>query len=127
MVLGGHWLLDMFGTGYDDGYLPLLILAVGVAARVAAGPAEDLLNMTGHNRLTASTYLGIVVVNVALNVALIIPFGIVGAAVATSIALTLRAGWLAVAAHRRLGIHTSMVAILFGGRWSPEPLRTPAE
>ena len=45
-------------SGYDNGYLPLLILAVGVAARVAAGPAEDLLNMTGHNRLTASTYLG---------------------------------------------------------------------
>jgi len=127
MVLGGHWLLDMFGSGYDDGYLPLLILAVGVAARVAAGPAEDLLNMTGHNRLTASTYLGIVVVNIALNVALIIPFGIVGAAVATSIALTLRAGWLAAAAHRRLGIHTSIIAILFGGRWSPEPVRVPAE
>jgi O-antigen/teichoic acid export membrane protein len=128
MVLGGHWLLDMFGTGYDDGYVPLMILAVGVAARVAAGPAEDLLNMTGYGRLTAATYLGVVVVNVALNVALIIPFGIVGAAVATSTALALRAAWLAVVAHRRLGIHTSTVAILFGGRWTPEAeLRAPAE
>ena len=56
---------DMFGHGFEAGYVPLVILAAGVLARVAAGPAEDMLNMTGHGDVSASTYLAIVVVNVA--------------------------------------------------------------
>ncbi len=39
---------------------PLVILGVGVFARVSAGPAEDVLNMTGHGGVSASTYLAIV-------------------------------------------------------------------
>ena len=39
---------------------------LGVLARVAAGPAEDMLNMTGHGGVSASTYLVVVVVNVLL-------------------------------------------------------------
>jgi O-antigen/teichoic acid export membrane protein len=106
----GHWLLEMFGNGYESGYAALLILAVGVVARIAAGPAEDVLNMTGNGALSASTYFGAVVVNVALNLALIGPFGITGAAVATSVALTGRAVWLSLAVRRRLGVSTSIFA-----------------
>ncbi len=64
MVAGGHWLLGMFGHGFEAGYVPLVILAAGVFARVAAGPAEDMLNMTGNSNVSASTYLAIVAVNV---------------------------------------------------------------
>ena len=52
--------------------------------------------MTGHGGVSASTYLVVVVVNVALAIALIIPFGLNGAAVASAIALALRAFWLAL-------------------------------
>ena len=38
MVAAGHWLLGMFGHGFEAGYVPLVILGVGVFARVAAGP-----------------------------------------------------------------------------------------
>jgi O-antigen/teichoic acid export membrane protein len=100
----------MFGPGFEAGFVPLAILAAGVMARVVAGPAEDVLNMTGHGGLSASTYLAVVVVNVALSVALVVPFGIDGAAVASSLALAGRAAWLSRAAWRRLGIHTSVVA-----------------
>ena len=84
----------MFGHGFEAGYVPLVILAAGVFARVAAGPAEDMLNMTGNSNVSASTYLAIVVVNVALAVALVIPFGLNGAAAASAISLALRALWL---------------------------------
>ena len=112
MVAGGEWLLHMFGAGFEAGYVPLVILAGGVFARVAAGPAEDVLNMTGHGNVSASTYLAIVIFNVALAVALVIPFGLNGAAVASALALALRALWLAHAARRRLGVDTSVLAAL---------------
>ena len=132
MVGAGDRLLDMFGHGFDAGYTPLVILAAGVLARVAAGPAEDMLNMTGHGNVSASTYLAVVVVNVLLAVALIIPFGLNGAAVASAISLALRALWLSWAVWRRLQIHTSILAILAAGGLSAvqfrnEHLRAPAE
>ncbi len=112
MVAGGAQLLAMFGHGFEAAYVPLVILAVGVFARVAAGPAEDMLNMTGHGDVSASTYLVIVVVNVALAIALVIPFGLNGAAAASAIALTLRALWLSYAVWKRLGIRTSILAVV---------------
>jgi O-antigen/teichoic acid export membrane protein len=102
----------MFGDGFEAGYAPLVILAAGVLARVLAGPAEDVLNMTGNGGVSASTYLAIIVVNVALAVALVIPFGLNGAAAASAAALALRALWLALSARRRLGVDTSVLAAL---------------
>ncbi len=132
VVAGGDRLLGMFGHGFEEGYTPLVILAAGVFARVAAGPAEDMLNMTGHSNVSASTYLAIVAVNVPLAVALVIPFGLNGAAVASAIALTLRALWLSYAVWKRLRVRTSILAVIaawgfsgFGAR-GPE-LHTPAE
>ena len=98
----------------------------------AFGPVGLMLNMTGHGNICASTYLAVVVVNVLLAVALIIPFGLNGAAVASAISLALRALWLSWAVWRRLQIHTSILAILAAGglsavRFRNEHLRAPAE
>ncbi len=132
MIAGGDRLLGMFGHGFEEGYVPLAILAAGVFARVAAGPAEDMLNMTGHSNVSASTYLAIVAINVVLAVALIIPFGLNGAATASAVALTLRALWLSYAVWKKLGIRTSILAVvaasgLAGLSGRSSALRTPAE
>jgi O-antigen/teichoic acid export membrane protein len=129
IIAAGDWLLAMFGQGFKAGYLPLAILAAGVLARITAGPAEDMLNMTGHSALSASTYFVIVLVNIAFNIALIIPFGLSGAAVATSSALMLRALYLSLAVRRRLGINTSVLAALpsLRGASAHHPQATPAE
>ncbi len=132
MIGGGHWLLGMFGHGFEAGYVPLVILGMGVFARVSAGPAEDMLNMTGNSRVSASTYLAIVAVNVPLAVALVIPFGLNGAAVASAIALMLRALWLSYAVWRKLGIRTSILAVIAAAGFAGlaargSALRTPAE
>jgi O-antigen/teichoic acid export membrane protein len=115
IVGAGDWLLDMFGHGFGAGYTPLVILAAGVFARVAAGPAEDMLNMTGNGDVSASTYLAIVVVNVVLAAALIVPFGLNGAAIASAISLALRALWLSLAVWRRVRVRTSILAIAAAG------------
>jgi O-antigen/teichoic acid export membrane protein len=126
----GDFLLGMFGEGFEAAYTALDILALGVLARVAAGPAEDVLNMTGNGALSASTSLAMVAVNIVLAVALIIPFGIVGAATASATAFALRAVWLALAARRRLGVSTSVFSALprrFAFGPARSVLRTPAE
>lgn len=132
IVTAGRPMLDIFGHGFGAGYVPLVILAAGVLARVAAGPAEDMLNMTGHGDISASTYLVIVIVNVVLAAVLIVPFGLNGAAVASAISLALRALWLSYAVWRKLRVRTSILTILlFGGLGGTherdEHLRAPAE
>jgi O-antigen/teichoic acid export membrane protein len=112
ILLSGAWLLAMFGPGFEAGYAPLAVLAIGVMARVTAGPAEDILNMTGHSSLSASTYLAVIVLSVVLAVALVLPFGVNGAATASAFALAVRAVWLLVLARRRLGINTSVFSAL---------------
>jgi O-antigen/teichoic acid export membrane protein len=129
IVAAGDWLLGMFGHGFEAGYVPLLILAGGVMARVAAGPAEDILNMTGNGRISASTYLIVVVVNVMLAIPLIAAFGLNGAAAASALALAMRALWLARSVRVRLRIETSfLMTISFRDMvLRRAALRTPAE
>ena len=127
----GDWLLGMFGNGFEAGYLPLVILGAGVLARVAAGPVEDMLNMTGHGGVSAWTYIGAVVVNVALSLILIGPFGLNGAAFAAAVSLVLKSLLMSIAVRRRLGVRTSIVSAAltwFSALGTREShLRTPAE
>jgi O-antigen/teichoic acid export membrane protein len=86
--------------------------------------------MTGNGGVSASTYLAIIVVNVALAIPLIALFGLNGAAIASAVAMALRALWLARAVQVRLGVDTSILSAIrlrgiFGGRHSPAG--TPAE
>lgn len=132
IVWWGQELLQMFGAGFDAGYVPLVILAAGVLARVAAGPAEDILNMTGYGNVSASTYIATVAVNVVLAAVLIVPFGLNGAAAASAVALGLRALWLSRAVWKRLQIRTSILAVLASGGQGnlnsrDSDLRAPAE
>ena len=65
----------------------MFILAIGMLARAAVGPAERLLNMLGERKQCAVIYAGAFTINLALCVLLIPRIGIEGAAVATSTAL----------------------------------------
>ena len=112
IIVAGEPLLRAFGQGFEPGYMPLCIMAAGVVVRVMAGPAEDILTMTGHSSVTAWTYVAVVPISMALAAALIVPFGTSGAAIATSAGLVLRAAWLAGAARTRLGIDCTVFAAL---------------
>src|SRR5688572_15628675 len=130
VLAAGDWLLGMFGGGFSAGYVPLGILACGVVARVVAGPAEDLLNMTGYGSVSAYTSLASVVIGIPLTIVLVTPFGIVGAAIGSAITLAGRAVWLSVLARRRLDIDTTIFAAQpAGGRHMGRPVQAhvPAE
>ena len=80
-------LLALFGADFERGYPVMFILAAGMLARAAVGPAERLLNMLGQRMQCAAIYAGAFAINLALCVMLIPRFGIEGAGAATSAAL----------------------------------------
>ena len=105
----GRPLLELFGAGFASGYDVMFILAVGMLARAAVGPAERLLNMLGERKPCAFIYAGAFAVNLGLCVVLIPHIGIEGAAAATSIAIVCESIALYVVAKRRLGLHVFIV------------------
>ncbi len=101
----GEPLLSLFGASFTSGYDVMFILAVGMLARAAVGPAERLLNMLGERKQCASVYAVAFAINLILCVLLIPRIGIEGAAVATSTALVVESILLYLVAKRRLGFH----------------------
>ncbi|WP_082073024.1 lipopolysaccharide biosynthesis protein [Hyphomicrobium sp. 99] len=100
----GMPLLSLFGPGFGAGYPVMFILVVGFLFRSAMGPAEFLLNMLGEQKLCATVLFSAAMLNIALNVALVPYFGMIGAATATAFSLIAAASLNALVVWRRLGI-----------------------
>jgi O-antigen/teichoic acid export membrane protein len=113
----GRPLLALFGAGFERGYGVMFILAVGMLARAAVGPAERLLNMLGERKQCAFIYAAAFAINLGLCVILIPRIGIEGAAVATSSALVVESIMLYFVAKRRLGFQV----FIMGGVATPAP------
>jgi O-antigen/teichoic acid export membrane protein len=101
----GRPLLALFGAGFERGYGVMFILAIGMLARAAIGPAERLLNMLGERKACAFVYAAAFAINLCLCVILIPRIGIEGAGVATSTAIVAESIMLYLVAKRRLGLH----------------------
>jgi len=101
----GNPLLSLFGKSFTSGYMVMFILAVGMLARAAVGPAGRLLNMLGERKQCAIVYAIAFAINLVLCVLLIPRIGIEGAGVATSTALIMESIMLYLVAKRRLGFH----------------------
>lgn len=101
IVALGLPLLSLFGPQFEQGYPVMLILVLGLLARAAMGPAEFLLNMLGEHAMCATVLGFTAVLDIALNLILVPPFGLIGAATATSVSLATAACLTyAVARHR---------------------------
>ena len=113
----GKPLLALFGADFESGYIVMFILAVGMLARAAVGPAERLLNMLGERKQCAFVYAAAFAINLVLCVILIPRIGIEGAGIATSTALVVESIMLYFVAKRRLGFHV----FIMGGAATPAP------
>jgi O-antigen/teichoic acid export membrane protein len=101
----GKPILWLFGPQFVAAYPLMFILAVGLIARAAVGPAERVLNMLGEQRLCALVYAGAFLLNLGCALMLAPRYGGTGAAIATSAAILLESALLVVVARRRLGLH----------------------
>ena len=82
-------ILLIFGTPTVSAQRAMLLLGAAQVVVVGTGPIGYLLNMTGYERLQLLNALGAGLVNIVLNFVLIQWLGIVGAALATGISLSL--------------------------------------
>ncbi|WP_018952391.1 lipopolysaccharide biosynthesis protein [Thioalkalivibrio sp. AKL12] len=108
-AFGGPLLDLLFGAEYRLGALALAILALGQLVNAAMGSVGLLLNMTDHERDTVKGVAIAALCNVALNVGLIPPFGLEGAAAATAITIVIWNLLLWTYVWRRLGIESSAI------------------
>jgi O-antigen/teichoic acid export membrane protein len=77
-------LMDLFGPAFREGSTALAVLAAAMLVNMATGPVRMVLIMGGRSGLTAANDVAALVANVGLNLLLIPPYGITGAAIAWS-------------------------------------------
>ena len=70
------------------------------------GPVGHLMSLTGHGRDSARVYGMAAIVNIVLNLLLIPPLGMEGAAVATATSVVLWNVWLFLLVRRKVGVHS---------------------
>ena len=75
----------MFGPEYTIGASALLLVALSQFLAMAFGPADTIMQMTGMERVLRNDIFVFLAMNFVLNLLLIPPFGMTGAAIATGI------------------------------------------
>ncbi|MCA0252728.1 MAG: polysaccharide biosynthesis C-terminal domain-containing protein [Actinobacteria bacterium] len=92
-VIGGlpGLYLTMFGDGFDaDGVAVVVVMMLAMLVGVGSGPVDTLLLMSGKSSLSLINSLVALALNLVLNFTLIPVIGILGAAVAWWVAITVR-------------------------------------
>ncbi|MEU8798000.1 polysaccharide biosynthesis C-terminal domain-containing protein [Spirillospora sp. NPDC048819] len=116
IAVGAPVYLGAFGPGYGgSGETVTVILAMAMLVATATGARDVMLLMAGRSGLSLinqSTALG---VNLVLNVLLIPPFGIVGAALARACGLLVRTLLALVQVRRILGMSPASAGLFWAG------------
>ncbi len=84
VTFGGTLAALVFGAGFAASHVPLAILAAGELIGASMGSVGFLLYMTGRENRALKVLGFTAVLNIVLNLLLIPPFGMTGAAVATA-------------------------------------------
>ncbi|GAA6212880.1 flippase [Hyphomicrobiales bacterium 4NK60-0047b] len=101
----GKPLLWLFGPEFTNAYPVMFILAIGLVIKSMFGPAEYVLNMLGEQKLCAVLLFLTALINLGLNFLLIPHYGLIGAASATALSLTLAAVFFFITVKVRLKIN----------------------
>jgi O-antigen/teichoic acid export membrane protein len=99
--LVAHWM----GPGFDGSLVPLYVLAMAGLFLVGRGPLGYILLGTGRHRLVAFVSLGEALANLALSIALVRRYGLLGVALGTAIPVALASLFILLpAACRQAGL-----------------------
>lgn len=98
VAIGAYpFVILVYGDPWRESVLPFVILTVALLALVIEAPIRSLLLRVGRPRSISAAAFGAMLVNVALNLALLPLLGIAGAALASTVSYWLAAGlmlWL---------------------------------
>jgi O-antigen/teichoic acid export membrane protein len=81
--------MAIFGEGFISGWPVMVVIAAAQLFNSSLGPSARLLAMTGYQRIVMYATLGSAAAAAVLNLLFVPAFGILGAAVATALALIL--------------------------------------
>jgi len=110
LLVFGRSILSLFGPAFAVGYPVLVLLMFGHLVKAATGPIDHLLNMTGHQNITAWILACTGATNIALNAILIPYLGLIGAATSTAVSILISRFWLLIFVKRRLGVNAMVLA-----------------
>lgn len=99
------WTFGKDFTG-NEAVLVFIIVSIGQAANILTGPVTVLLNMTGRQKITMYYALATVFIDITLNLILIPLYGIIGAAIATSVSRTILNLGCSIQIYFTMGIST---------------------
>jgi O-antigen/teichoic acid export membrane protein len=101
--------LATFGPAFASAEWSLRVLLVGQIVNAAAGSVGWLMLLSGRQNVAARVYGWVALIHVVLLAALTPVFGIVGAAMAATLTMSLWNVWLHAAVVRELNIHPSII------------------
>ena len=110
IFFGGNF-LALFGHEFIRGRLALAILSVAQLMNAVTGPVSRIMIMARRESKTAIAMTTGAVSNIALNLVLIPRYGIVGAAIATTISMMLWNGMLVFEVWSKLGIDPTVLGL----------------
>lgn len=103
-LLDGSTLLRLFGSTFDAGFVPLVVLTLAQLVNAATGPIGHLLTMTGRPQAVLATNLAVFAAALALYALLVPRYGALGAAVASGSVIAARNLLLLAWSVRRVGV-----------------------
>lgn len=106
VVWGEPIVAFVFGSEYSGAANALAILCIGQLINASAGSVGAVLNMTGNDQIVFVGAVLALIVNTALALLLIPPYGLTGAAVSFAVSIATWNIFLSIMARSRVGINT---------------------
>jgi len=104
--------LRIFGPAYASGRSVLIVIALGQLVSVSSGPVGWLMNLTGHQNVTAVVFATTAALTMVGYFVLIPTLGLIGAGLANGGAVAVRNIALNFIVRRRLGYRISVIRSL---------------
>ena len=111
LFVAGQWLLSLFGPEFQAGYLPLMILTAGGLVNAFTGIVVYLATLTDRERPALLIFILALSLSLALNLLLIPRLGVIGAAIASSTALSFWNLAMLYYVRRSIGIDASAIGL----------------
>lgn len=106
IIVLSDFLLGFFGHGFTGGKEALIIITVGFWLNAITGNVDQVLNMTGNQKILQNITIFGFIANVALNLALIPRYGINGSAMASVVTNILFNVTCLLYVKKKLGFYT---------------------
>jgi O-antigen/teichoic acid export membrane protein len=115
IVVGGP-ILGVFGSPFRTGATTLSVYLIGQLVSIGAGPAGWVLGLAGEHRKAAAIGVNSGLITIVAYLVMIPTLGIVGAAAANSLGMTIKNVWSNIEVRRCLGYRIGPIRALRGRR-----------